>query len=384
MPWQEVDTVTLRTEFVMLATREDCNISLLCRYFGISRNKGYKWLHRFAESGAAGLEDLSRRPHSSPNKTDELIEDAVINLRRQHPAWGSRKLKARLETLGYGRVPAPSTITAVLQRHGLIDPSESGKHAAYTRFEHERPNALWQIDFKGPIPTRRRPCHPLTGLDDHSRFNVVLAACPDETARTVIQALTEAFRRYGLPDRITMDNGSPWGGDKSVDLTVVTAWLIRLDVGVSHSRPRHPQTQGKDERFHRTLLAEAIAGRDLEDLEDCQRQFDLFRDIYNLERPHEAVGMKPPITRYQASSRAFPETLPPVEYGPDDQVRKVQDKGEVFFKGKVLRVPRALRGQQVAFRPTNVDGRYGIYYCHHKLREVDLTQKSVTHVPEHL
>ncbi|HJV34677.1 IS481 family transposase [Geomonas sp.] len=372
MPWQEVDTLTLRTEFVMLATREGCNISQLCRHFGISRDKGYKWLRRFAESGAAGLENHSRKPHNSPNKTDELIEEAIINLRRQHPAWGGRKLKARLEAIGFEGVPAPSTITAVLHRHGLIDPSQSSKHTAYTRFEHDRPNALWQIDYKGPIPTHRGQCHPLTALDDHSRFNVVLLACPDETARTVINALTDAFRRYGLPDRMTMDNGSPWGGDESVDLTVVTAWLIRLGIGVSHSRPYHPQTQGKDERFHRTLLAEAIAGRQFRDLADCQRQFDLFRDIYNLERPHESLGMKPPVTHYQPSSRSFPETLPPIEYGPDDLVRKVQDKGEVFFSGKIFRVPRALKGQRVAFRLTNVDGRYGVYYCHHKIKEIDL------------
>lgn len=372
MPWQEVNTLTLRKEFVLLATQEGSNISRLCRQFGISRDKGYKWLHRFAESGAAGLESQSRRPHFSPNKTEELIEQAILALRRQHPAWGGRKLKARLEAMGYQGVPAPSTITAVLHRNGLVEPTESTKHKAFIRFEHPHPNCLWQIDFKGHFPTRRGRCHPLTGVDDHSRFNVLLQACADETTGTVINALTSAFRRYGLPDRITMDNGSPWGGDERTDLTVVTAWLVRLGIGVSHSRPYHPQTQGKDERFHRTLLAEAIVGRQFQDLEDCQHQFDIFRETYNLERPHDSLGLKPPVTRYQPSSRPYPETLPAIEYGPDDQVRKVQDKGEVFYKGAVLRVSRALRGQPVAFRPTSIDGMYAVYYCHHKIKEIDL------------
>jgi transposase InsO family protein len=377
MPWKEVDTLTLRIEFVTLASQEGCNISQLCRQFGISRDKGYKWLRRYAESGTAGLLNNSRRPHCSPKKTNETVEEAIIALRKEHPVWGGRKLKARLEAIGYDGVPAPSTITAILRRNDLLDPAECKKHKAFCRFEHPYPNALWQMDFKGHFSTRGGRCHPLTVLDDHSRYSVLLQACADETAATVTEALQSAFRRYGLPDRMTMDNGSPWGGDERYDLTAITAWLIRLGIAVSHSRPYHPQTQGKDERFHRTLLAEAITGLVFNDLEQCQQRFDRFRAVYNLERPHEAVGMKPPVTRFQPSPRPYPENLPPIEYGACDQVRKVQDKGEVYFKGRVLRVSRALKGQQVAFRPTNIDGRYELYYCHHKIREInlgDLTQ----------
>lgn len=371
MPWQEVDTVTLRKQFVMLAIQEGSNISLLCRHFKISRDKGYKWLRRFAESGLDGLVDQSRRPYRSPNQTPESVEDAILNLRNLHPAWGARKLKARLESLGHQNLPAPSTITELLRRNGLIDPAEAAKHKSWNRFEHEYPNILWQMDFKGHFSIGHGGrCHPLTVLDDHSRFNLLLVACADETTTTVIKSLTEAFRGYGLPDRMTMDNGSPWGGDEATELTRVTAWLVRLGIKVSHSRPYHPQTQGKDERFHRTLLREAISGHQFDDLTHCQRAFDRFRDIYNLERPHEAVGMKPPVTRYQPSPRLFPETLPPIEYAPEDLVRKVQDKGEVFFKGAVFRFPQALKGQPIAFRPTDVDGTYAVYYCHHKMKEI--------------
>lgn len=372
MPWQEVSTMTLRKEFVMLAQQEDSNIAALCRHFQISRDKGYKWLRRFEESGVEGLVDRSRRPKSSPNKTSEVMEDAIAALREQHHAWGGRKIKARLEDIGHQGVPAASTITGVLQRKGYIDPAEAIKHTAYGSFEHSQPNDLWQMDFKGHIPTRTKRCHPLTVLDDHSRFDVVLEACAAETTALVKAALIEAFRRYGLPHRMTMDNGSPWGGDDSFGLTVLTAWLTRIGIHVSHSRPYHPQTQGKDERFHRTLYVEAIAGREFDDLAHCQREFDRFRAIYNLERPHEALGMKPPVTRYQPSSRPYPEILPPIEYASGDEVRKVQDKGQVHFKGRILRVSRALKGEQLAFRPTNTDGKYELFYCHYKVTEVNL------------
>lgn len=373
MPWQEVSTMTLRKEFVLLATQDGSNISQLCKSFGISRTKGYKWLHRFAAEGEDGLHDRPRKPKRSPSKTDLSVEGAILDLRNEHPAWGGRKIKIRLEELGYNGVPSSSTITDILRRNDLISPLESLKHKAFCRFEHPYPNALWQMDFKGHFATRYGRCHPLTVLDDHSRYNVVLHACDDETAVTVKNALINAFRLYGLPERITMDNGSPWGCDERGSLSIITAWLVRLGIVVSHSRPYHPQTQGKDERFHRTLQAEAIAGNFFDDSTQCQGHFDRFRMMYNTERPHEAIGMKPPITRYQPSPRTYPEVLVPIEYGPNDLVRKVQDKGLVTLKGRVFRTSRALRGQPVAFRPsTSEDGTYALFYCHHKLGDVRL------------
>jgi len=377
MSWQEVSTLSLRYEFVMLAQRDDVNFSLLCKSFNISRKTGYKWLDRFIELGAEGLLDLSRRPHSSPLKCEESMENAITTLRDAHPAWGGRKLKTRLEELGHQDVPAASTVTAILRRKGLLDPAESTKHKAFICFEHPHPNDLWQMDFKGHFPILQGRCHPLTVLDDHSRFNVLLKACADEKTETVQSALIESFRRYGLPNRMLMDNGSPWGNREFNDLTPLTVWLIRLEVRISHSRPYHPQTMGKDERFHRTLNAEAIVGQQFVDLAHCQQKFDEFRQIYNLERPHESLGMKTPVTRYKPSQRMYPDPLPAIEYGPDDHVRKVQDKGEIFFKGKVFRVPKALRGYPVALRPTNEDGTFSVYFCHHAVREIRLDGSEV-------
>lgn len=372
MPWNEVTTLTLRYEFVTFALQEGSNISQLCIRFGISRKTGYKWLRYFLESGERGLGNHSSRPHHSPYKTAPSMEEQILALREKHPSWGGRKLKVTLQNGGQIDVPAASTITSILRRNGRIHPEESVKHKAFIRFEHPCPNWLWQMDFKGHFPTNCGRCHPLTILDDHSRFNLLLRACADEKTDTVKQALISTFRCYGLPYRMTMDNGSPWGGDSPEDLTALTVWLIRIGVCVSHSRPYHPQTQGKDERFHRTLNEDAIRGFVFRDLEHCQSRFDDFRHIYNFERPHESLKMKPPCHRYQPSQRQYLETLPPIEYGTDDIVRMVQDKGKFSFKGRDFRVSAALRGQPIALRPTSCDGIYSVRFCHHALTEISL------------
>jgi transposase-like protein len=177
MPWRVSSTMSERHEFVLIARRPDTNIRALCRRFGISSATAYKWLERFQNEGARGLADRSRRPHHSPRKTTPLIEDTVLGLRRQHPAWGGRKLQQRLLDLGQPQVPSASTITAILKRHQMIDAAEAAKHQAFLRFEHAAPNDLWQMDFKGDFVVGRARCYPLTMLDDHSRFALAVRAC---------------------------------------------------------------------------------------------------------------------------------------------------------------------------------------------------------------
>jgi len=376
MPFQEVSTVSLRHEFVLLALQPDANRRKLCRRFGITPATGYKWLQRYLEGGLESLNDRSRKPLFSPSQTLPQVETTIISLRDEFPYWGARKLKARLESLGHEHLPSPSTITQILRRHGRLDPQESLKHKSWNRFEHPAPNHLWQMDFKGHFPLEKGRCHPLTILDDHSRYAVCLEACSDERRETVRSRLIKVFRRYGLPLRMTMDNGAPWGSDSDHRYTVLTAWLIRLGIGVSHSRPYHPQTQGKDERFHRTLNLEVIRGRTYEAVEACQSKFDSWRTVYNTQRPHQALGMDVPASRYQVSPRSFQESLPEIEYGPDDICRKVQDCGRIDFKGKVYRVGKAFVGQPVGLRPTGCDGVYHVYYCHQKISEINLNPVS--------
>lgn len=372
MPWKEVSTMSQRYEFIQLASSETANMSELCRRYGISRKTGYKWMRRFYDDGREGLTDLSRRPRSSPCQTPEPMVEAALKMRDQHPAWGGRKVKARLEALGHQNVPSPSTLTAIFHRENRMQHDENKQAKPYIRFEHEAPNDLWQMDFKGDFPIQQARCYPLTILDDHSRFNVCLRACLNQQSTTVQEALTATFRIYGLPYRMTMDNGSPWGSDTDHSYTSLTLWLIRLGIGVSHSRPYHPQTQGKDERFHRTLKAEVLNYTSFRDWHHCETKFDQWRNIYNLERPHEALDMKTPASRYEPSARSFPETLPPIEYGPNDIVRKAYEPGFFSYKGKSYKIGRAFRGHPIALRYTEQDGVLDVYFCQHKVKQISL------------
>lgn len=378
MPWEEVTAMSRRKEFVHLAQGEDANMTRLCSRFGISRKTGYKWLERFLQQGEAGLSDASRRPRISPNATPAVIEQAVLELRGAHPAWGGRKLRKRLEALGFLGVPAASTITAILKRNGRIDPEEAAKHTAWQSFEAEAPNDLWQMDFKGHFEMAGGRCHPLTVLDDHSRFSLCLAACSDERLATVRRALETTFRRYGLPRRMLVDNGPPWGAPERPGYTAFMVWLIRLGVRVSKSRVRHPQTLGKDERFHRTLKAEVIKYCSNATLTQCQQRFDGWRNIYNLERPHEAIGMAVPISRYRESPRPFPEPLPAIEYGPGDIVRKVLDGGVISYRNREYHISKAFTGHPLALRATRTDGVLEVFFCHEKLGRIDLARPDPT------
>ena len=371
MPWKEVSTMSQRKEFIVLATQPARNIRALCRAFSISPKTGYKWLARYAAEGEPGLQARSRRPQQMPQRTAAVLEQAILHLRTAHPTWGGRKLHARLQTLGYAPVPAPSTITAILRRHGRLAPVASSP-AAWHRFEHATPNALWQMDFKGHFPVGPGRCHPLTILDDCSRFALCLQACANEQTATVQAHLIATFRRYGLPARLLMDNGAPWGDRAGSPFTPLTVWCLRLGIGISHARPAHPQTLGKDERFHRTLKAELLHQRTFRDLAHCQQHFDQWRALYNLDRPHEALAMAVPAARYQPSPRPFPETLPPIEYGATDIVRKVQAQGELSYRGRIFRVSKAFRGYPVALRPTPHDGLWRVYFCHQHVADLDL------------
>jgi len=376
MPWLAKDIMNLRREFVHLALQDGVNRRELFRRYEISPKIGYKWLTRFRLLGDAGLVDQSRCPQRSPQRTENCIEAAVIGLRREHPAWGGRKLHRRLVDLGYMDIPAPSTITDILHRHHLI--AEDPRRTAHRRrFEHDEPNALWQIDFKGYFDTAGGRCHPLTALDDHSRFNLILTACARQNTETVQAAMTSAFQRYGLPVRINADNGAPWGSCSQAEhgITQLTVWLIRIGVLVSHSRPAHPETNGKEERFHRSLKAEVLNGRSFTDLNHVQTALDQWRTVYNHERPHEALNLATPITRYRPSVRSLPDTLPPIEYGPDDVVAEVGWDGKVRLAGRKLKVSNALHRLPIAFRPVAaVDGLYDVYFCHQRFTQVDLRE----------
>jgi len=372
MPLRELSVVEQRETFVTLALADGANRSELCRDFGISRKTGYKWLERHRVASSEGLDDRSRRPHTSPSRTAAATAAEVLRIRAaSNNAWGGRKIAWTLASNGWQDVPALSTITEILRRHGKLD-RQAQHPGAHIRFERAEPNELWQMDFKGHFPLTVGRCHPLTVLDDHSRYSLCLEACANEQDGTVRDRLTMLFRRYGLPFAMLMDNGSPWGDRGGQPFTIFTAWLMRHGIRISHGRPYHPQTQGKEERFYRSLKAEVLDRNSFADLPACQRAFDRWRPIYNDKRPHEALGLRPPATRYRPSPRAFCETLPPIEYGPDDIVRRVGDDGAISFRNRAIRIGRAFRKQPVALRPGSDDGVFDVHYCVNRIGRLDL------------
>ena len=402
MPWKVRTKMSERIAFCALASQEDANFSALCREFGISRKTGYKWQARYAKKGKAGLKEHSRRPKTMPAQTDAQMEQKVLDVRKKHPYWGGRKIHHLLLQQGEVGVPSPSTITAILRRNGCLVEEESEKRRAFVRFEREKPNELWQMDFKGHFAlTASGRCHPLTILDDHSRFLLAVRACGDERTTTVQMELTTLFRTYGMPERILADNGAPWGvgpsllrNDKRLDTldayvelfdhdqshvlpsrilhTALTVWLLRYDIPVSHGRARHPQTQGKEERVNRTLKEELLAYQSFATLHDAQVAFDSWRSIYNNVRPHEALQMQVPASRYKHSLLTFPEQPPKLEYDEHVTVRKADELGRITFQNKRWRVGTAFAGERIALLPSDTDGVIYAHFGRHYIATINL------------
>lgn len=375
MPWSERGRVSLRREFVLLAAQEGCSFAELCRRYQISRKTGYKWIGRAREN--LPLDDLSRRPKFCPVRTDTEVEQRIVELRLKHPAWGARKLRKVLERNTVRALPATSTITDILHRHKLIRAEQSEKHMAWQRFEKSAPNELWQMDFKGYFQTDRGRCNPLTILDDHSRYALGVRACADQTTITVQRELVTIFRRYGLPHAILADNGVPWGCSGQGEYTELGVWLLRLGVRLVHGRPFHPQTQGKEERFNRTLQDEVLTWERFADLSDCQQRFDRFHHTYNWERPHEALNMEVPGERYQTSVHRYPETLPIVHYDTAAFVRRVGSNGMISFKGVMQKIGKAFIGLDVAVRPEAEDGVFSVLFGPEVIKQFNVREMTL-------
>lgn len=384
MPFVTQSIMGQKTEFCLLASKPESNISDLCRRFNITRRTGYKWLDRYNDQGFEGLHDQSRRPHHFPNQTSYAIEEYVINLRKGDPEWGSKKLHRIISKdkeagkYKHDKIPCKETITRILGRNGLIDPNRSKMFKDFERFERQYPNELWQMDFKGWFSLlNKQQCHPLTITDDHSRFNLCLEACKDQRERTVRGALINVFRKYGLPYMFLTDNAGPWGSSGHEPFegirsySTLEKWLIQLNIKLIHGRPYHPQTQGKEERFHRTLKQELINHEQFRDHAHCQKRFDLWREKYNCIRPHESLNFKTPTEIYEPSCKTYPEMIKPYEYDMTDIKRKV-DKGVISFKNKTIRVGHAFDCDYVALRKTQNDNVFEIYFCNQLIRTIIL------------
>jgi transposase InsO family protein len=371
MAWGTVDVEEQRMKFVVSAHRREKTMSELCAEFEISRPTGYEWLRRFKTGGIAGVVEKSRRPANSPTQTAAEIEERVVEMRTQRPDWGARKLQ---ELLRQEKIHLPViTVHRILLRRGLVR-REDRFRTATERFERRAPNQLWQMDFKSPLGWDA-PVGPLSVLDDHSRYAIALHGTWCTKAEPVKQGLIEAFENCGVPDEMLMDHGTPWWNMKAATgWTWLTVWIMRQGIQLHFSGYRHPQTQGKVERFHGALAA-AMKRRGIPAAAERQLWLDEFRHEYNFVRPHEALGMKTPAAVWSKSSRRYVANPPAWEYETGAEVRKLSTQGQLRVAKRRWDISRALAGEWV--QVVRVDGRALVYYCRSLVRELDLvTQRS--------
>lgn len=374
MPWERKTVYEQREEFAQ-AAMECRNFSALCREFGISRRTGYKWLERY--KAGMPMSDRSRRPARNPGKTPPEVEARILAV-REDCGWGAKTIHQVLEREGCTELPCIKTVNNILRRNGCIQEDESLKRRPFQRFEKDACNRMWQTDFKGEFRMADgNYCFPLDILDDHSRFLICIK--PNlSTGNVVIPTFIEAFRTFGMPDSILSDNGAQFAGFKK-GYTQFEKWLMDLDILPIHGRIKHPQTQGKIERFHRTLKSELLKRHSIADIEDAERQFQCWREKYNHMRPHEALGMRCPGEVYDPSGRKYPEEISPYEYGGQYHVIKVNSWGYVRFDKWQIYLSETMIGQNIEFRPSSDGETFAACYRNYKIAEFDTSTGQLIH-----
>jgi transposase InsO family protein len=352
------------------------NFSALCREYGITRRTGRKWAERYQQNEP--LTNRSRKPHTTPTRTPEEVELLILDVRADNPGWGAKTIHHMLERQGYRNLPCVKTVNNILHRYGCISPEESQKRQPFMRFEKNCCNDMWQTDFKGEFRMKdNNYCYPLTILDDHSRFSIKIAPRLG-TANVVMPAFLEAFREFGMPDSILSDNGAQFAGFKK-GYTQFEKWLMDLDILPIHGRIKHPQTQGKIERFHRTMKQELLNHRQITDILDAEEQFRLWRNKYNNLRPHEALGMKPPAEIYKPSQRAYKEKIEKYEYGGEYHVIKVNSWGYVRFDKWQVYLSETMVDQHIEFRPSPDGETFIACYRNYRIAEFDTEDGQLIH-----
>jgi transposase InsO family protein len=373
MPWKTMDVEEQKVRFVVAATRQEKSFTALCQEFGISRPTGCLWRKRYQEAGLAGIAERSRRPQQSPTRTSAELEQCVVKMRQRYPDWGARKLQILLarEQVELTR----STIHRVLLRHDLVRDRDRHSQAS-SRFERSTPNELWQMDFKSPKGWNAA-VGPLSVLDDHSRYLLVLQAVWSAHGELVREQLETAFASCGVPQAMLMDHGIPWWSARApTGATRLTVWLMKQGIKLHWSGFRHPQTQGKVERFH-GALERALWARGAPRKEP-QLWLDAYRWEHNHVRPHEALGMQTPASVWHKSERNYDPHPARWEYPTGAKVLKVGSQGNLDAYGARWKIAKALRGEWVQLE--QVEQRVMVYYCRTLVRELDLESRCSTPV----
>lgn len=367
MPWRTESVMEQRVEFVLRARQEEESISELCRDYEISRPTGYLWLRRYQAAGSIkGLAERSRRPHHSPKQTAVALAAAVVAV-RDKTGWGGPKIAKVLER--QGTKVAPATAQRILKRAGRVVKPKVDK--TKRRFARSECNELAQMDFKGEYQLPSGKCYPLSLLDDCSRYLHALWPLSSTAGVGVKEALEGYFREHGVPLAMLMDHGTPWFSPTNQHgLTWLSVWLLKQGVVLHYSGVRHPQTQGKVERFHQTLKARTRHRGAPITMVEWQRWAVAFRHEYNHERPHEALAMKTPAEVYQAVNlRSYQESPPEWEYTAGT-IKRLDNQGKLYYGQQRYFVCEALASERV--RVDQLDGKLLVTFCHTTVREIDL------------
>jgi transposase InsO family protein len=376
MPWRTESVMQQRVEFVIRARSGKKAMSELCREYGVSRPTGYLWLKRYEETGSLlGLQERSRRPHHSPGRTQRALEELVLGL-RDKTGWGAAKLQEVLhqQKVELGR----ATVHRILVREGRVGEERRSLKKATKRFAREQCNELAQMDFKGEYQLpRKQKCYPLSLLDDCSRYLQGLWPLSSTAGEGVHRCLEGHFKQEGVPQAILMDHGTPWFSTQNQHgLTWVAVWLIEQGVVLKYSGIGHPQTQGKVERFHKTLKARTKHRGAPATMSEWLVWAEEFRREYNYERPHESLNMKTPAQVYRAENlRPYQEHPREWEYG-GGTVKRLDGYGMLYYRGGSYFVCEALGHKRV--RIDQLDDKLVVTFRHLTIREIDLrTSRSI-------
>lgn len=372
MPWKESRPVDMKVEFVRRLKLGE-TMSDLCREFGIHRQTGYEVVRRFEECGVEGLLPRSRKPKHSPTVTSAEVVALLVETRRKHTTWGAKKLKLVLEKRHDLKLPAESTLSAILKREGLVEPRRSRprfrSQPTSLRIAHA-PNDLWCFDYKGQFRLGDRSyCYPLTATDQFSRFFLCCEGMEAIDEEAALEAALRTFRKYGLPTAIRTDNGTPFASTGLANLSRLSAFFMRLGIELERIEPGHPEQNGRHERMHRTLKADTARPAKANLLQQ-QERFDAYLPEFNTVRPRESLGMRRPADIYTPSTRPMPAQLEDLTYPFHDDVLTVGRWGQVCFRGRVYRICQALRDHSVGIRELD-DGTWRVTFMELDLGVID-------------
>ena len=379
MPWKEKRLETMREEFVKRVLQHEKSKSKLCKEYGISRPTGDKWIARYLANEP--LSDQSRAPKVTPHKTDAEIEAMIVAYRKQYPAIGAVKIHRMLTDEGVTGLPSARTMNTIFKRNGLITREASLSSTPLERFEKTYPNEMWQADFKGNFLMKNGVrCHPLNIVDDYSRFNLCCHPLLSETYAEVRPQMERLFLEYGMPFSFLCDNGNPWGTAQSTGYTRFEVWFMELGILTLHGRIRHPQTQGKDERFNGSFTREFLKYNSIENLEDAVLKFAKYRDFYNNKRPHHSLSLHVPSSKYRASATKYPSKIEEWTYSNDCKIHTVKETGYITIRGQGYFLSEAFGGKQIALRESDKgNGLLNLYFRQFKIGQIDVEKRVFTY-----